>query len=365
MFDFKINMYAIYEDLDIKAEFNLGNNEMVKGFFNSIAYHLENKKWGSIYPTIMNEFYSGKLEQKHINKAIQEIKDIKQKLSKIDYTQMVFDMNSVPEEKFISENISISLDDIFINNKREKMSDIILIVLKSIKKKKNPLYIGRYYYKELFDKKVIDTIENEKKKQKRNMIIKYTIYLIIVLIIKTIATEQQFNEFIIKFIFSMIIAEIVIFNSKKNIENKINEFDKKNEIKFNNDEPKIAIENITLERNLTSSTFDSILDEINCPMTVDGIIKTLKAKKIKKWQADIETIYNDLGHSKEYANKIIEDLEYNSQQFDKFEYYEIEDIYEVIPKEKIEWIYSESNIYRILLYDNYINLIIFYNQKVK
>lgn len=62
MFNFKINMYAIYEDLDIRVEFNLGNDEMVLGFFNSIAYHLENKKWGSVYPTIMNEFYKGKLE---------------------------------------------------------------------------------------------------------------------------------------------------------------------------------------------------------------------------------------------------------------------------------------------------------------
>ena len=69
MFNFKINMYVLYDELDLTAIFNLGNDEIVQGFFTSIAYHLENKKWGSVYPTIMNEFYRGKLEQKHIKKA--------------------------------------------------------------------------------------------------------------------------------------------------------------------------------------------------------------------------------------------------------------------------------------------------------
>lgn len=358
MFRFNINMYAVYEDLNLLLTFNLGNDETVQGFFASIAYHLENKKWGSVYPTIMNKFYRGKLEIKDINNAIKEIKEIKQGLSKIDFSQIVYDLESVPEKKYLKEKITISIDDMFINNKREKMTDMILTVLESVKKSKIPLYIGQYYYKELYDKKLLNTIKRTKEKQKRNTIIKYIIYLLIILIVKFAATEQQFNGFIIKFIFSMIVAESIIFNYKKKLDNKIKEFEKKQEIEY-----KYFPESITLERNLMSSTFDRILDEIDCPRTFNDILTTLKAKKIENWQLDMKKIHSDLGYSSEYIETIIEDFEYSSKEFDTFEYYQIENIYKVIPKEKIEKFYDENDIYRIIKYDNHINLIVFNNPK--
>ena len=64
MFDYNINMYIIYDKLNFMAIFNLGDTEKVESFFNSIASELENKKWGSIYLTIMNEFYKGKWDGK-------------------------------------------------------------------------------------------------------------------------------------------------------------------------------------------------------------------------------------------------------------------------------------------------------------
>lgn len=360
MFHFNINMYAVYEGLNLLLTFNLGTDETVQGFFTSIAYHLENKKWGSVYPIIMNKFYSGKLEQKDINNAIKEIKEIKQRLSEIDFSQMVFSMESVPEKKYLKEEekITISLDDIFINNNREKMTDMILTVLESVKESKIPLYIGTYNYKELYDKKLSNTIERTKKKQKRNTIIKYIIYLLIVLIVKFTVTEQQFNGFIMKFIFSMIVAELLIYNRKKKIDNKVKESEKQQEIEY-----KYYAEPITLERNLMSSPFDRILDEIDCPRTFNDILTTLKAKKIENWQADIEKIHSDLGYSSEYIEIIIENFEHSREEFDTFEYYQIENIYKVIPKEKIEKFYDENDIYRIIKYDNHINLIVFNNLK--
>ena len=247
MFNFKINMYAVYDDLGITATFNLGNEEMVQGFFTSIAYHLENKKWGSIYPTIMNEFYKGKLEQKNINCAIAEIKDIKKKLSEIDASKIEFDMETEIIDNLSYKKIYISLDDIFINSKKEKMTDIILKVLGSIRHKKVPLYLGEYYHKELYKSELIDIIEKTQKKQKIKGIIKYIIYLLIVIIVKLTAAEQQFIEFIKKFIFSMIVAELIIFNSKQKLKSKEKECEKQRELNLYNNKPKMRVEKITLE----------------------------------------------------------------------------------------------------------------------
>lgn len=220
MFNFNINMYAIYDDLDMEASFNLGNEELVDAFFNSIAYHLENNKWGSVYPKIMNEFYKGKLEQKNINSAIVEIKDIKKKLSKINASKMITNIEIDIAEKLFYEKMNISLDDIFINSKNEKMTDIMLKVLESIKNEQLPLYIGEYYRKELYEPEIYDIVEKTQKKLKRNNIIKYLIYLLIIIIIKLITTEPQFIEFLKKFIFSMVIAELIIFDHKRKIESK-------------------------------------------------------------------------------------------------------------------------------------------------
>ena len=85
----------------------------------------------------------------------------------------------------------------------------------------------------------------------------------------------------------MIVAELIIYNSKKKIDNKTKETEHERELILNNGKPKMIVENITLERDLRSSYFDSILDEINCPKDFAKIIKTLDAKPIKKWQSDI------------------------------------------------------------------------------
>ena len=210
MFDYNINMYIIYDKLNFIAIFNLGDTEKVESFFNSIASEWENKKWGSIYPTIMNEFYKGKLEQNHINNAIYEIKDIKKKLKEIE-------IYSPKSEEQNNTKKTMSLDDKYINNKNEKMTDTILKVLESAKNKKMPLYIGEYQLSTLDNSKLTEIISKNKKKQIIDNILKYTIYLLIVIIVKLTVTKQLFNEFIIKFVFFMIVAELINLRIKKKI----------------------------------------------------------------------------------------------------------------------------------------------------
>lgn len=42
--------------------FQIGTGDFLHSFFSTVAFNLENKKWGSRFPIIMNKLYQGKLE---------------------------------------------------------------------------------------------------------------------------------------------------------------------------------------------------------------------------------------------------------------------------------------------------------------
>ncbi|MBO0467044.1 hypothetical protein JZO73_05795 [Enterococcus plantarum] len=63
--------------------YQIGRSDYFDSFFSTVAYYLENKKWGSVYPVIMNQMYTGDLSPEYVDKAIEELIDIKNKFSKL------------------------------------------------------------------------------------------------------------------------------------------------------------------------------------------------------------------------------------------------------------------------------------------
>ena len=358
MIELKINMYATYENLDLVATFNLGYEHMVQSFFSTIAYNLENKKWGSVYPAIMKEFYKGKLEPNRIDYAIAEIKDIKNKLSQLNVSKMIYDFEKLDQLPLIDPKLDIKIDDVYKNDNGERMTDIILKVLTTLRDKKIPLYIGEYYYQEISKPENINIIKKTQSKIKRNKIIKYIIYLLIILILKYTAPASDFNRFIKIFLFSIAVAELFNYHRKSIIKSKEKESLEKRLSRALTPSPKIRIEKITFKRDLRSSTFDYTLDKIKCPQTFDGIKEKLKLKKIRKWQADLKKIHEELGYDINFAEEMIDDF----KKYEPFEYYEFDLNPEVISKELMGNIYNENNIHRILKTKNEIYLLIFKNK---
>ena len=344
MFDLKIDMYTTYDELDLRCTFNLGSEDMVQSFFSTIAYRLENNKWGSVYPVIMNEFYKGKLEQKNIIRAIVEIKEIKKRLQKLEFSQLIWNIEDLNIKTPENYNLQINLDEWFINNNRERITDKILTVLKLSKNKNFPLYIGKYYSDELDTPESINIINKTQKNIKIKKYLKYIFYLLIVLIIKQIANEAEFLRFIKIFIFSMIVSELIAFDAKQKIDAKKKQFEQDEELHLKSDKPKMIIEKITIKRDLRSGIFDKMLDEMNFSKSYTEIKEKLKLKRIKNWKSDIEKIYQELNYNSGYTIEIIEYLE----QFDELKIYELKDISKIIPKEKRYNIYEEDNIYRII-----------------
>ena len=60
--------------------YQIGNGDFLHSFFSTVSYNLENGKWGSRFPTIMNELYQGTLDKDNVETAIVELKKIQLEL---------------------------------------------------------------------------------------------------------------------------------------------------------------------------------------------------------------------------------------------------------------------------------------------
>lgn len=72
----------------------LGSEGLVHSFFSTVAYHLEENRWGSKYPSIMKELYHGQLHN-NIDHALRELADIKCNMRKYTPDQIVWDINDL------------------------------------------------------------------------------------------------------------------------------------------------------------------------------------------------------------------------------------------------------------------------------
>lgn len=62
--------------------FSIGEDDFLHSFFSTICMNLENGKWGSEYPLIMRNLYSGKLSYSELEQAKKELNQISERLKK-------------------------------------------------------------------------------------------------------------------------------------------------------------------------------------------------------------------------------------------------------------------------------------------
>lgn len=86
--------------------FQIGSGDFLFSFFSTFAYNLENQKWGSKFPVIMNELYQGELNSTHIPEAINELEQIKQGLAKLSPDKVIWDIKNLSAQSPWGTNIS-------------------------------------------------------------------------------------------------------------------------------------------------------------------------------------------------------------------------------------------------------------------
>ncbi len=124
--------------------YEIGKNSFFWSFFSTVYIKLEKDNWGSLFPVIMNEFYSGNLSYKRCNKAIEELKRIREMLKAYPPEQIVWDAENLntrpPWGGDISTSIT-SLSNYFLTSSGNDLFDVILNAFEEALKKRNDVII--------------------------------------------------------------------------------------------------------------------------------------------------------------------------------------------------------------------------------
>ena len=69
--------------------YTIGTADFLHSFFSTVCGRLENGKWGSRYPYLMNELYQGTLPAEHLAAGTEELAQIKQELAQFAPNQVI------------------------------------------------------------------------------------------------------------------------------------------------------------------------------------------------------------------------------------------------------------------------------------
>ena len=114
--------------------YQIGTGDFLHSFFSTIAYNLENEKWGSKYPYLMNELYSGTLKVEHLKNAKYELEDIAKILEKLPIEKAIWDIEDLSKPMPWGDKISSDITDLsnyFVTSDGE---DLITIISHAIDK---------------------------------------------------------------------------------------------------------------------------------------------------------------------------------------------------------------------------------------
>ena len=75
--------------------YQIGSGDFLFSFFSTVAYHLEDQKWGSKFPVIMDGLYQGELWSTQIPAAKHELEQIKKGLEKLPPDQIIWDIEDL------------------------------------------------------------------------------------------------------------------------------------------------------------------------------------------------------------------------------------------------------------------------------
>ena len=114
--------------------FQIGTSDFLHSFFSTVAYNLEDGIWGSKYPFLMKELYSGRLNNKNVGLAMEELVIIKEKLSGISVKNVVWDIEDLSKQPPWGDNISVDITDLsnyFVTSEGE---DLITVIIHAFEK---------------------------------------------------------------------------------------------------------------------------------------------------------------------------------------------------------------------------------------
>ena len=92
--------------------YTIGTADFLHAFFSTVCGRLENGKWGSRFPHLMNELYQGVLPVKHLAAGTEDLSQIKQELAQFAPDQVIWDIDDRSLTPPWGDNISDDITDL-------------------------------------------------------------------------------------------------------------------------------------------------------------------------------------------------------------------------------------------------------------
>lgn len=112
--------------------YEIGDGAFLHSFFSTVAYHLEDDQWGRRFLFIMNELYQGELIRENVDRAIEELNEIKKELQAFAPDKVIWDIEDLSKQPPWGNNISEDITDLsnyFVTSDGKDFLDIFLHAL--------------------------------------------------------------------------------------------------------------------------------------------------------------------------------------------------------------------------------------------
>ena len=124
--------------------YTIGTADFLNAFFSTVCGRLENGKWGSRFPHLMNELYQGVLPVKHLAAGTEELSQIKQELAQFAPDQVIWDIDDRSLTPPWGDNISDDITDLsnyFVTGEGEDFLSVFAAALDKAQQRNAPLKI--------------------------------------------------------------------------------------------------------------------------------------------------------------------------------------------------------------------------------
>jgi hypothetical protein len=116
--------------------YKIGTGDFLHSFFSTIAYNLENKKWGSRFPLLMNDLYYKTLSVDKIDEALAELKTIQEELKEYSPSMVIWNIEDLSQLPPWGDNIADRITDLsnyFYTSDGEDLFTLIFKALEAAK----------------------------------------------------------------------------------------------------------------------------------------------------------------------------------------------------------------------------------------
>ena len=124
--------------------YTIGTADFLHAFFSTVCGRLENDKWGSRFPYLMNELYQGVLSVKHLAAGTEELSQIKQELAQFAPDQVIWDIDDRSLTPPWGDNINDDITDLsnyFVTSEGKDFLTVFAAALDKAQQRNAPLKI--------------------------------------------------------------------------------------------------------------------------------------------------------------------------------------------------------------------------------